>query len=130
MRLPRHLSKRPLDFDGNQQKWLLARLNLIESIERAVLLVLLNAYRLAKIPLQFIHDKGRIQMQTHDVANECAPVKNYRSPLPTAQITEDVLLILRHWLTNVHQTKVVRQCENPTSFTKSRIGNHIQFCIV
>jgi hypothetical protein len=54
-------------------------------------------------------------MKSRNMMNECAPVKNYRSPLPTAQITEDVLLILRHWLTNVHQTKVVRQSENPIS---------------
>jgi hypothetical protein len=55
-----HLSKCPLDFDGHHKKWLAAGPNIVESIQSAVLLILLNAYRLAKIPLQFIDDKGRI----------------------------------------------------------------------
>ena len=75
-------------------------LNVVDGIERSMLLVLNNAYRLRKVALECVHHEGRIVVEAENMVKESTPIEGNLSAVPALSLPYDVWFPAhRHLLT-------------------------------
>jgi hypothetical protein len=89
-----------LKLDRNKEPFMAPNLNVVDGIERSMLLVLNNAYRLRKVALECVHHEGRIVVEAENMVKESTPIEGNLSAVPALSLPYDVWFPAhRHLLT-------------------------------